>query len=92
LDYRLRADLLGRVVLFIGYSFRDPNVSYLFRLFTEGFREKPGSLTGDRAYIVLPDPSDFEYRLFEARHIQVIGVKGSQISDDIASLLSDMRN
>ena len=28
LDYRLRADLLGRVVLFIGYSFRDPNVSH----------------------------------------------------------------
>src|SRR5262249_28683281 len=35
MDYRLRADLLGRVILFIGYSFRDPNVSYLFRLFTD---------------------------------------------------------
>src|SRR5207302_1683263 len=37
LDQRLRADLLGRVILFIGYSFRDPNVSYLFRLFTDHF-------------------------------------------------------
>lgn len=92
LDHRLRADLLGRVVLFIGYSFRDPNVSYLFRLFSEGFRDKPGSLSGDRAYIVLPDPSDFEYKLFEARHIQVIGVKGSRMSDEIAGLLTEMRS
>jgi hypothetical protein len=92
LDYRLRADLLGRVVLFVGYSFRDPNVSYLFRLFTEGFRDKPGSLSGDRAYIILPDPSDFENKLFEARHIQVIGVKGSNMSQEIAALLEEMKS
>src|SRR5271157_5543208 len=50
LDHRLRADLLGRVVLFLGYSFRDANVSYLFRIFTDEYWEKSGSLPGDRAY------------------------------------------
>lgn len=41
LDHRLRSDLLGSVVLFVGYSFRDPNVSYLFRLFTDTYWGKP---------------------------------------------------
>jgi hypothetical protein len=91
LDYRLRADLLGRVVLFLGYSFRDPNVSYLFRLFTQGFWEKRGSLPGARAYIAVPDPSDFEYQLFESRHIEVIPLRASALTDDVAALLHEMR-
>ena len=92
LDYRLRADLLGRVVLFIGYSFRDPNVSYLFRLFTDEFWQKPGARPGDRAFIFVPDPSDFEYELFSVRRIQVIPVRGTSITDDIVEILADMRS
>jgi hypothetical protein len=91
LDQRLRADLLGRVILFIGYSFRDPNVSYLFRLFTDHFYDKVGTLAGDRAYILVADPSDFEEELFKARRIHVIGVDGAHISEDIADLLAEMR-
>ena len=30
MDFKLRADILGRAVLFIGYSFRDQNVNYTF--------------------------------------------------------------
>jgi predicted NUDIX family phosphoesterase len=32
MDFKLRADILGRAVLFIGYSFRDPNVNYIFHI------------------------------------------------------------
>ena len=52
LDHRLRADLLGRVVLFIGYSFSDPNVSYLFRLFTNEVVGSAGSLSRVRGPIL----------------------------------------
>lgn len=31
LDIRLRSDLLGRQLLFLGYSFRDPNIQQMFR-------------------------------------------------------------
>src|SRR5207247_6449723 len=37
MDFRLRSDVLGRAVLFLGYSFRDANVAYLFRLVNEYF-------------------------------------------------------
>jgi len=91
MDYRLRSDLLGRVLLFVGYSFRDWNVSYLFRLVNEEFQRLPGSMTGRRAYIAVPDPSDFETRLFRDRNIEVIQISGLNQTDDIAGLLSEIR-
>ncbi len=72
LDLKLRSDVLGRALLFIGYSFGDSNVAYLFRLVTEHFGELPQSFAGRRAYIIYPNPSDFELQLFHARRIEVI--------------------
>lgn len=91
MDYRLRSDLLGRVILFLGYSFRDPNVSYLFRLFVDDFFEKPGSLPGERAYVIVPTPSDFEFELFAARRIRVIAVDSENLTSDTAKILEEMR-
>ncbi len=91
MDYRLRSDMLGRVLLFLGYSFRDWNVSYIFRLINDIFRELPSSITGRRAFITVPDPSDFEFQLFRARNIEVIPVDGKDQTASISSLLSDMR-
>jgi hypothetical protein len=91
MDLRLRADMLGRVLLFVGYSFRDPNVSYLFRLVNEHFRLLPGSATGRRAYILSPDPSDFEIQLFRARNIEVLPIRSRSRTEDIVAILDQIR-
>lgn len=91
LDYRLRSDLLGRALLFIGYSFRDWNVSYLFRLVNDEFKGLPGSPTGRRAYIVVADPSIFERELFRDRNIEVIPVQRRNQTENTAALLQEMR-
>jgi hypothetical protein len=91
MDFRLRSDLLGRVILFIGYSFRDPNVSYLFRLFCDEFYEKGEGLRGTRAYIVVPDPSEFERALFAQRRIEVIGIDGRNKTEETVKILAEMR-
>lgn len=90
LDRRFMSDLLGRVVLFVGYSFSDPNVSYLFRLFTNDRIDESGSLSGQRAYIILCEPSDFERQLFEARNIEVISVGSHDLEQQIAAVLEEM--
>jgi hypothetical protein len=90
MDYKLRADLLGRVLLFLGYSFRDWNVSYLFRLVNDQLERLPDSRSGHRAYITVPNPSTFETRLFEARNIEVISIDGADHTRDIASLLDEL--
>ena len=90
IDFRLRSDVLGRALLFIGYSFRDWNVSYLFRLVNDEFGALPDSLSGRRAYITVPEPSDFEFRLFQQRNIEVIPVSSSTTTTDISDLLEEV--
>jgi hypothetical protein len=87
MDFRLRSDVLGRAVLFLGYSFRDANVAYLFSLVNEYFHRLTINPSGRRAYIVVADPSDFETRLFRARNIEVLGVDGSRIAEETAEIL-----
>lgn len=91
MDYRLIGDMLGRVLLFLGYSFRDLNVSYLFRLINKQFSSSEHSQKDPRAYIVVPEPSDFEIELFRDRNIEVIPVSSGNITRDIAGLLKSLR-
>lgn len=90
LDHKLRHDLLGRAVLFLGYSFRDWNVAYLFRLLNEEHGQLPSSPLGRRGYIVVADPSDFETTLFRARNIEVIPIDGTRRTEEITALLEQM--
>ena len=90
MDYRLRADVLNRALIFIGYSFSDWNVAYLFRLVNDEFKALPDSTYGSRAYIIVPDPSDFEMRLFGARNIEVIPVSSFTREKDIAHILTEI--
>lgn len=90
MDLKLRSDMLGRVLLFIGYSFRDQNVGYIFHVVNRLFDRMPGTLSGRRAYIILPDPSNFERELFNVRNIEVISVSGSDLTGSIGEFLSRM--
>lgn len=92
MDFKFKADLLGKAVLFLGYSFRDSNVSYLFRTFNEQFEKLPASPNGRRAYIVIAEPSDFEVALFAKRNIEVVAVGSIAQTTDIVSLLSLIRS
>lgn len=91
LDLRLRSDVLNRAILFIGYSFRDPNVSYLFRLITDAFKDLPKSYSGKRAYIIAFNPSLFEKQLFNERKIEVIPAVGADRDAEVSAILQSMR-
>jgi hypothetical protein len=90
LDLKMRSDVLGKVILFIGYSFNDANVAYLFRRLNDVFGKLPQSFAGKRAYIAYTNPSDFERRLFHARDIEVISINGGRREESIAKLLAEM--
>jgi hypothetical protein len=92
MDFKLRGDILGRAVLFIGYSFRDPNVNYIFHIVNRLFASLPHSATGRRAYIVLPEPSEFERRLFNERNIDVIPVGADDVANNVAEVIREMRS
>src|SRR5690606_7609033 len=48
IDLKLRSDLLNRVALFIGYSYSDLNVGFLFDVLNDMLKSLPGSDTGKR--------------------------------------------
>ncbi len=87
MDYRFKSDLLNRTVLFLGYSFRDPNVSYLFRTITDQFKSNNG-IQEPKAYIVVKNPSKFEKLLFKSRHIEIIPAETENMTEFISELLS----
>ncbi|EKS35396.1 SIR2 family NAD-dependent protein deacylase [Afipia clevelandensis] len=90
MDFKLRGDLLGRAVLFIGYSFRDPNVNYIFHIIQRILSHLPDSASGRRAYIILPDPSEFERQLFQERNIEVVPVSSGNIAKNAANIIREM--
>lgn len=90
MDLRLRSDILGRAILFVGYSFRDPNIAYLFRTVNERFGDLPHSFAGKRAYIVATNPSDFELQLFQERKIEVIPTVDLDRTRAVSELLNEL--
>lgn len=92
MDLRFWSDLLNRSVLFMGYSFRDPNVAYLFRQVQERFADLPNTSSGRRAYILVQEPSQFERRLFQERNIEVIAIDSHKPSESTAELLNEIRS
>jgi NAD-dependent SIR2 family protein deacetylase len=90
MDLKLRSDILGRTILFIGYSFRDPNIAYLFRTVNEKFSGLPHSFTGKRAYIIAASPSDFELQLFQERKIEVIPTHDLDRTRAVSELLGEL--
>jgi hypothetical protein len=90
LDLKLRSDLLNRVALFVGYSFRDLNIGFLFDILTEMLKSLPGSDTGKRAYIVVNNPSDFEYTLFRKRNMEIIPTFGDDRTATLAEVLEEI--
>ncbi len=92
MDLRLWSDLLNRTVLFVGYSFRDPNVAYLFRLVKERFAGLADTAGGYRAHIVVEEPFRFERSLFQERNIQVIPIDSGDRTGQVANLLEQIRS
>jgi hypothetical protein len=90
LDFKLRSDLLNRVALFVGYSFGDINIGILFDQLNELLKSLPDSDTGKRAYIVVNNPSDFEYTLFHKRNIEIIPTYGDQRTETLAQVLQEI--
>jgi hypothetical protein len=90
MDIKLQSDVLGRAVIFVGYSFKDPNIGYLFRLIADKFGPLPRSFGGKRAYIILSHPSDFELQLFHARNIEVIPAIGRDRTAAVAEIIEEI--
>ena len=88
IDLKLRADILGKSVLFMGYGFADFNIRYLwFKLRQIGEGEVP------RSHILMSEPDKVSEALFENMGITPILLSdyaGSTISERLCFFLESL--
>lgn len=90
MDVRLRADALGRALLFIGHSLTDVNVRYLlFRLNRERLRNTSGSDVKSRtSYIVSHAIGEVQKRILKFRYnVECIEIHPNDREQGIADVL-----
>ncbi len=91
LDVKLRADLLRRSVLFIGYSLTDINVRYmLYKLDRQWKKSCREESTRPESFVFLSRPNAVQQRLLEERGINAIVADSDNPGEALESFLQHL--
>lgn len=91
IDQRLRSDVLTNSFLFIGYSFSDPNIRYIFYKLNR-LREQIGTKSGSpNSYFASFGINDIQSILLKKWHIKVIELDPSNKERSVAELLKALK-
>jgi hypothetical protein len=94
LDLKLRADLLGRVALFIGYSVSDVGVRYLLYRLHKLWEDAPRAADRPKAYVYLGPPNPVQARVLSSWGIVPLfteGDVGEGLREFLENLLREVR-
>lgn len=83
LDIKLRSDVLGRTVLFIGYSLSDINVRYLFFRLANLWRAAGRGAEQPESYVFSPRPNPVQEATLAQWRIKMVS---SELDDEGAAL------
>jgi hypothetical protein len=72
LDVKLRADLLGRSILFIGYSLHDINIRYMLYKLHKQWSASTFTGLRPKSFVFLARPNPIQERVLESRGIHAI--------------------
>jgi len=70
LDIKLRADMLGKSILFIGYSLSDINIRLLIYKLYQLWQKSNNSSKRPKSYLFLPTPNPIQETILNCRGIQ----------------------
>ena len=86
LDLFLRSEILGRSVLFVGYSFTDRNIRFIWHRLRKIMASVP-----DRAkrhsYLITSGASSVQHEIMQQLGIQLIQVSPGAVSDGVSEVL-----
>ena len=92
LDIKLRSDVLGKSVLFIGYSLSDINIRFLFYKLAKLWESNSNSAKQPRSYVFSPRPNDIQKAILEQWGIDMIPSDIDDHKDALEELLNCLRN
>ncbi len=87
LDLKLRADLIGRVALFVGYSVSDVGVRYLIYRLHKLWSGSAYAQARPRAYVFLGRPNPVQARVLSSWGIVPLFAEGGDIGEGLKQFL-----
>jgi SIR2-like domain len=90
LDIKLQSDVLGRPVLFVGYSLSDINIRYLFYKLQRLWEDSKLDLLRPRSYIFLAAANPVQERVLRRRGIEPVISEREQAGEGLAAFLAHL--
>ncbi|KDR95446.1 SIR2-like domain-containing protein [Peptoclostridium litorale DSM 5388] len=90
LDIKLRSDILGKTILFIGYSLNDVNLRYLIFKLNKLWENSKHLDRRLSPYIFLAKPNPVQQKIFQKRGIEVVVSKQEREEDGLLQFLSEL--
>ncbi|SFE32436.1 SIR2 family protein [Paracidovorax konjaci] len=91
LDVKLRADALGKSLLFIGYSLSDINIRYLMYRLQMQWEQEPEQGVRPKSYVFLTRPNAVQAEVLRSRGVEAIVGDGADPTASLASFLNQLR-
>lgn len=92
LDIRLRADVIGKTILFLGYSLSDINMRLLFYKLHKLWEASPHANARPHSYIFLTRPNPVQEAILKKRGIEPIISPTDDPSEGIKEFLSKLHS
>lgn len=92
LDIKLRADILGRSILFIGSSLTDINLRFLLYKLTKAWNSQEYVQDRPRSYFFMAKPNVVQERILVSRGITSIAAKTPDPTESLVQFLSALLN
>jgi hypothetical protein len=91
LDIKLRADALGRSLVFVGYSLRDANTRLLLFKIHELWKNTPYGQSQPRSFLITDRPNAVQERVLkEWGIVSIVADEGATQEDRLARLLEEL--
>lgn len=91
LDVKLRADALGKSLLFIGYSLSDINIRYLLFRLQRQWEKEPHPELRPKAYVFMGRPNAVQSRVLRSRGVEPIVAETVNPSESLGDFLAALR-
>ena len=91
LDIKLRSDVLGKSILFIGYSLNDINLRYMFYKLNKLWNRSNCSSSRPKSYIFLAKPNPVQEAVLERRGIKMIISEKEDINEGLKYFLEKLK-
>jgi hypothetical protein len=92
LDIRLRSDIIGRSVLFIGYSFTDLNMRYMWYKLTNMMASVNNAPLNNapRSFLVMPNPNPILEDTLGSKNIELVLLDNQDIKQSLTDLFEQL--